>query len=184
MQPIIPKSLVSSELPQRLGNEVNISESNRRVTSSSPMTFNISTMFLFTILISVLVAIGAAIPSLGILFAGLSVPPLVRTALVLHKRRQLYPNEQHSMEVKALLFIRSLLASLFVIGMTIFCSLGCACAAGWIVVSIFGFVELAALFAVMIAMLAGSGVAVFLIYSFSKWSRYCWERDTRLPTLF
>ncbi len=146
--------------------------------------FNLSTLFLLTILIAVLVAVSGAVPGLGVLFTLLSVAPLVRTNLVLQKRRLLFPQEQHGVDVKAMLFITSLFVSIFALGMTIFCSLGCACATGLIVVSIFGSIDLAVLFAVMLSMIAGTGVAVLLISAFTKWSRYRWERDTHWPTLF
>ena len=146
--------------------------------------FNLSTLFLLTILIAVLVAVYGAVPGLGVLFTLLFVPPLVRTNLVLQKRRLLFPQEQHGMDVKACLFIRSLIVSLFVLGMTISCSLVCAFATGFIIISIFGSIDLAVLFAVMLSMIAGTGVAVFLISAFARWSRYRWEQDTRWPTLF
>ena len=147
----------------------------------SPWAFNSATLFLITILIAILAAIGSVAPGLAVFVAILSLPPLVRTAMVLHRRRSLFPGEKHGMDLKALLFATSLGVTAIVLIVTTFCAFGCGCAVSLLTYAILDAPGIG--LALLFGMVAGGAAAFPLLYLFSKWIRRRWILDTEHPTL-
>jgi hypothetical protein len=146
------------------------------------MTFNTSTLFLLTALIAALVMIGTVSPPLGLGMAMLSLPPLVRTALVLNRRRLLYPGETHTAAYKARLFGVSCFITAIIIWLTIFLPIGAILGTGLFLMTVLSFLpsaeETSLWVSFLVAPAVGATVAVALIVIFTKWVLFRWERDT------
>ena len=142
-------------------------------------SFGLSSLFLTTAFVAVAAALVAAMPGFGIGIAILLAPPLVRTWLVVGRKRQL--GQQVDVFHKLLLYLGSVATTFTILSVVAVASVGtfCATCLGLVVFSggsnsnsfINGLVVASGLLTLAVVSL--------LLWAFSKWIRARWRRDTR-----
>lgn len=148
------------------------------------VTYNVSILFLLTVLTAVLIAVWSATLELGFLLTILVLPPLIRTALVVRLRQQRFPREILGMSQKALLFVVSFFVTLSCCASTLFCSMAAAIGSGLLVLLVLGEGDFAIILAMLTAGVCGIGITVISIILSAKWIILRWERDTQAPSPF
>jgi hypothetical protein len=141
------------------------------MSNSAPFQFGLSSMLLITTLVAVIMSVSVMVPGIGISLAIVSVPALVRTYVLVRRRREAgMPATSHD---KAVLFVMCLgIAVLISIatGAAFFAS----CFAGFIVVSSASGGRMSALDSGLMAggilgTICGLALLIFLLV---KWFRY------------
>ena len=135
--------------------------------------FSVSTMLLVTTLVAVCVALFAAAPGLGILLSIIAVPPFIRTLMLVRRRK--VKGQEVSTAAKVGLYLGSLGVTLVITYVTLIASLLTFCLSCMGVFAAGGGNNETGAFAV--AILLSLAIAGLLVWAFSKWVRYRWQRD-------
>jgi hypothetical protein len=144
-------------------------------------SYSISSLLLVTTLIAVCLALAAAAPGLGILLAVVSIPPFVRTILLVRRRKQQGKNV--SAGAKVSLYLGSFGVTLVVTCVTLFMSLSAfffSCLGAYSLSRGQGMRSGSEEFSMTIATVFSLAIAGLLIWSFSHWIRSRWRRDFKL----
>jgi hypothetical protein len=148
----------------------------RPVNEAAPI-FGLRSVFLLMTLVAVLSAIGAAAPGLGIALALVAVPPFVRTTLLAHKRRTIYPKERLPAGLLVILFITSLILTITSIVVSCFLAGVCCFMVGYATMGVSGDDRLA-------LGLGGTTAGMVLLamwIALGKWAVSRWKADVRRP---
>jgi hypothetical protein len=142
---------------------------------SASFQFSLASILLTTTLLATIFAVVATAPGLGILLAIVSMPPLVRTMIVVQRRQE--RGLEVNSEEKVGLFIASLTVTIVVSAVALFLSLSTFCGAFLVTTSNTGIGVPTGLLTLVI-----SAVLIILaIWFFWKWIRRRWQRDVNRP---
>ena len=149
-------------------------------TPQTAYTFNVATLLLFTTLAAVCLALFAAAPGLGICMAIVALPPLIRTSLLVRRKKRMGISIDPISKVG--LFVGSMGVTIVITVVTTVVALLTFC------LSCFGTFMFAGKFGSgparegpLIFFAAGLTLTVVaaLVYAFSKWIKGRWERDLK-----
>ncbi len=145
----------------------------------SLFTFGLSSLFLTTAFVAVAAALVAALPGFGIGIAILLAPPLVRTWLVVGRKRQL--GQQVGAGQKILLYFGSVATTFIITSVVTVASVGTFCGTCLGLAGLSGGSDSSSF---INGLIVASGlltltVVCLLLWAFSKWIRARWRRDTR-----
>ncbi len=138
------------------------------VNETVPAQFSMSSIFLITTLIAILCAVFAAAPGLGILWAIVATPPVVRTVLVVNRIKR--TGSLVSPKNKVLLFLTSFVTTIVVSTVSLFVAVGSFCT-----VCLSAGTESAIPFALLISLIFTG----LVFWGFARWIRNRWTRDTK-----
>ena len=150
-------------------------------SGSAGFNFSIASLLLLTTLIAIFLALFAAAPGLGVFLAVLSIPPFVRTLMVVNRRKAM--GQQVSGGRKAGLFLGSLGVTLLITWATMFAA---AIAFFFSCLGAFAFLDPGAsgganVEAVFLWITIGFTLTFtgLVLWAFSFWIRARWRRDTK-----
>jgi hypothetical protein len=146
-------------------------------TAANRSTFSISSMMLITTLIAACIALIVAVPGLGILLTVFSLPPLIRTVILV--RRRINTGRPVDNSSKVTWFLGSLGATMLVTFVT--CTFGCAA----FLFSCLALVPFASaghdsgiIMTFIFATASSLTVAGYILWRCSFWMQDRWRRDT------
>ncbi len=146
----------------------------------SLFSFGLSSLFLTTAFVAVAAALVAAMPGFGIGIAILLAPPLVRTWLVVGRKRQL--GQRVEFVQKLFLYLGSVATTFTILSVVAVASVGtfCATCLGLFAVTAGGGQSQTSEKAFVIVSVSLTITVVgLLVWALSKWIRARWRRDTR-----
>ncbi len=142
--------------------------------------FGLRSVFLLMTLIAVIMAITMAAPGLGIFLGLVAMPPYVRTALVLQRRRAFYSREQLSGWHVVALFCGSMLLT---VSALIVCCFGTCVGCAVVGEMTYGLTQEGPV-AMTFGLIAGGSVLISLVVLFGRLARQRWKTDVRRPWIF
>ena len=142
-------------------------------------SFGIATLLLVTTLIAVCMALVAAAPGLGIWLAIVSLPPFIRTLMLVQKKKKM--GRDIPTATKVSLYLGSLGVTIVITFVTLFGSLIAFCLSCF---GAFAFAQgangrRAEEFAFGTAILLTLAMIALMLWAFSKWVRRRWRRDMK-----